>query len=661
MRTIIINTLGSELRRNPLFYLPFDENRFHWIEKDLNDLSDCSEEIAVHNENQDKNRDYNLVVLVSLGGFAIAKHEAVRNCYTRLLKAYINHSLLNRMVDSKVKLPEGVSIVFVMPDPDDGTGGVTDGKEYDAIFNFPENKDELDQLIISSDDGSVRFDLTDMYADQISDFKSSYENEKKVSVSEKPSKTLDDFRKDLIERTAGLQDCKYFMPGRKTAVVLPVEVLEYMPRTDNWSLLSADIQMNLSNHIAKQTERSEWKLELVPHDEDEMQQRISRAKARVSLLLDNPAVKYCPLEISKEEVLGSDITNDIWASLIGDGSLPWLKEAQDYASQAAVGEVQDTPAKKIRHAWLLINREKKRFERQYEQLSQQYDGEEAKKQEQEILGTCAKAFGRWRKKRLTIDPPAPGAATLAEMPLFDDTAAKEALKQAQQDYGKTSAECLENYEDLRAEAEVLKAKVNKAFRLWPGDGYGATKRFCIYSIILAVLFVLQMILPYVGITMAERAEFSRYVHFLASLALFAGLYFVGVLFWMRALCKELAGYTAEMASLINKSNKRRRDSVINAVQLYGKILPNCTVKYEELEELHRINCANLQRKEHFNAHILLLEKADEILREMFTLLRLPDSTAKAQAPRKGSINFELAPSHPENVPFYVLFSEDWGC
>ena len=252
-------------------------------------------------------------------------------------------------------------------------------------------------------------------------------------------------------------------------------------------------------------------------------------------------------------------------------------------------------------------------------------------------------------------------AKAAQMPEFDQVAYEKQLSQAQQKWGEAAVEQLEDYTDVREEAEKVKADFRKAYRLWPDGQFNATSKFCVYSAVLAALFILQMLIPYMGITMGrDGAQLSGYVNFALSLGTFVVLYAVGVLIWLRAMCRQLRKYTIKMHDLLQKSHSRRKASIINAVASYGSVLPQCTLCYEKLQYLRQIHEENLQRKERYNSHMQLLNKAEELLYELCTRLRLSAARGTGIVRADGGINFEQPPSHPENVPYYVFMSEKWG-
>ena len=111
MRTIIINTLEGEFHREPLFYLPFREDEFHWLEHPLEGIHSCVQQICAYSEAQSKHQDYHLVVLVSLAHFSLAQYAQLRKGYEDILFAYLNQQLLHPLVQDHRQPVKGVSVV----------------------------------------------------------------------------------------------------------------------------------------------------------------------------------------------------------------------------------------------------------------------------------------------------------------------------------------------------------------------------------------------------------------------------------------------------------------------------------------------------------------------------------------------------------------------
>lgn len=665
MRTIIINTLGSELRHNPLFYMPFREDRMHWIEKSLKHIDGCVQEISAYQNEQGKIQDYHVVILVSLTKFKDTELKNIRQTYEDLLFAYLNRYLLSPLCQQQIP-PAAASVVYVIEKLRDGEGHVELEREFDHIFGFTPDMRELPGLQIVTKDGDITLDLSELFGDVLSSYQKSLGNQQQYDARIEENHALELLRRKLRDQTAGMQACSYTPVGLAETVQLPVQKVEYCPRTTDWDMFSVDMQINLSEHLAASVDSTHWKLNLVPNEPSEICRRLTRAICRVKYLKEEaPKVSFYPLEVPPMTDTPQDIQTEIWGKLREGNVMPGVQEAYAYQQSGKKAEEPTSFGKrlwdKLRNAWVRVLHAKRQFEALYQSLQEQYAPEKAEKEQTAILDTCAKVFGSWRRQVLSRKPKQQPEAKEEQLPTFDATQYERELADAQQEWGAASAQQLADYTDLRQEAEVIRADFNKAFRLWPEGPLNPTTKFCIYSIVLALVFLLQMMVPYIGTTMSqEGVELSRYVHFLLSLALFAGLYLVGVFIWLNALGKQLQKYNHALYLLIQASSQRRRESIVRAVELYGRILPKCTLSHEKLMQLQRIHETNLQRKERYNTHLQYLDKAEELLGELMTLLRLPSEVDSKEIKVKGQINYQYPPSSPVNVSFYIFMSEQWG-
>lgn len=665
MRTIIINTLGSELRHNPLFYMPFREDRMHWIEKSLKSIKGCVQEISAYQSEQGKIQDYHVVILVSLTKFRDTELKNIRQTYEDLLFAYLNQYLLQPLCQQQIP-PAAASVVYVIEKLRDGEGHVELEREYDHIFGFTPDMQEMPSLQIVTEDGDITLDLSELFGDVLTSYRESFTNQHRYDATIQDNHALEILRRKLRDQTASWQTCTYTPVGLAETVQLPVQKVDYCPRTTDWDMFSVDMQINLSEHLATTGDSTQWKLNLEPHEPAEICKRLTRAVCRVNYLKEEaPKVGYYPLQVPPMTDVRQDIQTEIWGKLREGDALPGVQEAFDYQKSGQTSEKKTGFVKaiwhKLRDAWVRVLHAKKQFEVLYRSLQDQYAPKQAEKEQSAILNVCAKVFGDWRRQVLSRKPQHRQDATEEQLPTFDAALYENELAQAQQEWGAASAQQLADYTDLRQEAEEIRADFNKAFRLWPEGSLNPTGKFCIYSIVLAVIFLVQMMVPYIGITMSqEGVELSRYVHFLLSLAMFTGLYLVGVFFWLNALGKQLQGYNHKLYVLIRRSGERRRDSIVHAVELYGRVLPKCTLCHEKLEYLRRIHETNLQRKERYNTHMQQLDKASELLTELLTLLRLPVNVDSKEIKAKGQIDYQYPPSAPVNVPYYTFMSDKWG-
>ena len=666
MRTIIINTLGSELRKNPLFYLPFQAEQFHWIEKDLQDVSACGQEIAAYQNEQGQRQDYHLILLLSLANLPCAEVKRMRQIYVDMLTAYLNENLLQPLCHQLQLPPVGVSAVYVLREQVDGQGDVESERELDRIFGLPEDLQEVPSLILKDRNDRPLLDLSALFADALSAYAASLEKQR-LEPLVKENYALQQLRIHIFERIKSRQDCLYIPVGMEHTVILNSQILEFAPRTTEWDLCCVDLQMNLCEHLQENLESTQvWKLELEPHDAKQIHQRIRLAVDRVRHLRENaPRLTFYTLEADLGEE--QNITGQILEKLRKETTLPGVREACADAEQraelreASLKEERENLAKQLRYAWLLIGSERKKFDKYYQILQEEYAPAAADKQQRTILDICADTFAQWRRNLLSRKTGLPAGAKETELPVFDKAAYETEVSRAQQDWGEAVVSQLEDYTDVREEAEQIRADFRKAYRLWPDGEFNATSKFFLYSALLALLFLLQMVLPYASITLRQTGSLlPRLLQLFLSLLSFIGLYLVGVLVWMRALCKQLKKHTEKMFWLLQDSHFRRRQSIVHAVESYGEVLPRCALSYERLQLLRVIHEENLQRKERYNAHAKLLAKAEELLHELRSLLRMSDIIDSTGVEVSGGINFELAPSHPENMPYYVFLSEKWG-
>ena len=284
MRTVILNTLGSELRQTSLFYLPFREEQFQWVDIDLPHLGEATELISANSFDQGQIQDYHLVVLVSLSRYRHCRFERLRNVCKDLLKAHVNHALVLPMAE-KQNLPlQAVSIVFVTPHRVNGDGSVADGQELDALLGFVD-QEEITSLVLTADDGE-QLDMTGYFRMALEEYASKRpkERERNAELNVEKNGSLEVMRSRLKELLAERCHCRYFTPGEECMREIDSEVVDFFPKTTNWELFSVDLQINLCDHLTAAVEGADWRLNLQPHEEKEIQKRIAYAWRRVRLL-----------------------------------------------------------------------------------------------------------------------------------------------------------------------------------------------------------------------------------------------------------------------------------------------------------------------------------------------------------------------------------------
>lgn len=707
MRTIIINTLGRELRKNPLFFLPFREDQMFWLEQDLNGIDACAEEISAICNDQIKRQDYRLVVLADPVSFYQGEVSIARECYKKLIIALLNRKLLSPLVCQSNLIPRSVTVVYLISRQKDGDRGIHPDEVVDHVFGISAQDQPIRSLRLTRTlpGGNLEYmDATDLFELTLNDHCLKYANNSSSPVISQAApvslpKSVDlgpptdedlgppplatvpepstssptteqmlfsELRRALNEDLQDLQVCSYVPAGATCEINLPIRTMDFIPKTTVPQLIWADLQLDLCDYLAGQVLHpdDDAELELPAHTQDDLELRISRANQRVDLLLRKaPKQSYYPLQNQSRPSGSSGLTGRIWEGLSKEANnLPGVAEARLHSENPDKPR-SERPSEKLRRYWFRAGQEKKLFQDLCTRLDSEYSEELVTAQQQSVLDICAREFRQWRSSALRLDISLPPEPSLAAQPELDAKKLREDLVKSQQACTRVTAEKLADYSDVRQEAEVIKAKARKAGRFWSPDcGSANTHFFQIYSLVLSLLFLVQIMLPYVGITLGQSGvAIDRYIHFLLSIVAFAGLYCVGLLIWLRGLCDELHRYSEEMSLLIWKSSRRREDSIEAAVDAYSSVLPKCMVLSENLRELEYIHATNEARKVHYNAHMDTLRKADELLQELATQLQLPDRGYEVEPERiSRGMDYHLPPSHGRNLPYYTLLSDEWG-
>ncbi|MBR2888897.1 MAG: hypothetical protein IKC09_01315 [Oscillospiraceae bacterium] len=668
MRTIIINTLGRELRKNPLFFLPFREDQMFWLEQDLNNIESCVGEISGICNDQIKRQDYRLVVLADPVCFHMGQVAVVREAYKKLILAMLNRRLLGPLASQSNLIPRSVTVVFLISHQEDGSKGINAGEVLDHIFGISAQDQPIRQLRVSRilPGGNLEYlDVTELFATALKDHLGKMELRKQYSQTANMDLVYDDLRAALKDDLEALQNCSYVPTGGTSEINLTIHLREFVPKTTVPQLIWADLQLNLCDHLVKQVlhPNEDTELALPAHTQKDLEARISRASSRVDYLLNTaPRQSYYPLK-NQPRSSSSSLQGQIWDTLSKEASqLPGVAEARHHSENPNEPR-PDHPSEKLQRAWFRVGQEKKLFHDLCTRLDAEYNEELVTEQQQSILDLCARGFRQWRSQALRKKPALPQEADQATQPELDDGKLRKELAKAQQECARVTVEKLADYSDVRQEAEVIKARFRKAGRFWSPDcGSVNTHNFQAFSGILALIFLAQLMLPYLGITLGQaNVTIDRYAHFLLSIAVFAGIYVAGLLFWLRGLCEELHGYAKQMSELIWKSARRREDSIEAAVNAYSDVLPRCMNLSDDLRELEMIHAVNENRKDNYAAHMSTLKKARELLQELATQLQLPDSdryNAPVQAVR--TLDYHQPPSHRSNLAFYTLLSDKWG-
>lgn len=667
MRTIIINTLGEEVPQHEVLFLPFREDQLVWLNTNMGGIGACAEKIEDLYRAQDKRQDYRLMVLADLGGYEDIDREEIRSCCRSLLNAYMNVTLFQPLAAQRKIPPKNVTVIYMLSRIVKGTGRITADRYYDYVLSIPEDRPFSSlELIRRCEDGrEEHLDVTPVLQDLIraSNVSKAYDD------PEKHRSNVNHFRNHLGQTLENLQKCRYTPSGSLQTEAIPIAVQEFFPKCTSRDLIWTDLQLNLSDMLVRQTRlrgNRMAELKLTAHSEEELAFRFRRGLRRVrTLLKEAPDQTYFPLE-NRSDAGSRNLDNRIWAALLEKKDLlPGVQEADDRRKGQSSGGEGLTA--KLRSAWIRMDREKKQFDSLYNQLQREYDPAVTAEQQQTILDICAEQFRQWRSGVLAAKLTAPdeSRAVAGMIPELDTEKMESELRQAQVRCSAMAADKLEDYLDLRQEAENIRAEFGRTAKLWmPDSGNSNTRFFLTYSIVLAALFLIQMLVPYVGITMGQSGvELSRYVHFFASTAVFALLYMVGLLIWLRQMCRELRLHSQAMAELIHRSSERRRGSIENVVRVYGQDLPQCALLYGNLQELRMLHSLNTDRYGRYRTHMELLKRAEELLQELETQLQLPvpamDRLYKPEQVTRG-LDYQQPPDWAGNIPYYMLLSDEWG-
>lgn len=673
MRTIIINTLGRELTKNPLFFLPFREDHMFWLERDLSGIDACAEEISAICNDQIKRQDYRLVVLADPVSFYQGEVAIARECYKKLILASLNRKLLAPLVRQSNLIPRSVTVVFLISHQEDGDKGIHADEVVDRVFGIGPQDQPIQSLRLTRvlPGGNLEYlDVTDLFSTALSDHSSKMELRRAAGQSLTDEVVFGDLRSALNDDLRALQICSYVPAGGTSEINLPIRVLEFIPKTTVPQLIWADLQLDLCDYLADQVRHpnADAELQLPTHTQEDLEKRIFRAGQRVELLMHRaPRQSYYPLKNQPRQSDSAGLAGKIWEGLAKEAHrLPGIIDAcpEEYAANIPGKKAKaQRPSEKLNLAWFHVGKAAAEFQKECDKLESEYNQEFVEEQQQAVLDICAQEFRSARSSSLRQSISLPPEPTEPTQPELDADKLRQELVRSQQECTRFTADKLADYSDVRQEAEVIKARFRKASRFWsPDSGSANTQFFQVYSVVMALLFLAQIMLPYIGITLGQSGvELDRYVHFLLSVAVFAGLYCIGLLVWLRGLCDELNAYTEDMSMLIWKSARRRAESITAAVDAYSGLLPKCMALNEDLRELEYIHAVNETRKEHYNAHMETLKKADELLQELATQLQLPDRDQHIEPEFiSRGMDYHLPPSHGRNLPYYTLLSDEWG-
>lgn len=703
MRTIILNTLGEELRPDPLFFMPFREEELLWIHLDPERLSEGAEEIAGRLRQHSTMQNYHLVYLADLALFSGTEYENMRASVQDLLSAYFCHVVLKPLASMQAALPVMVSSIFLYSGHIPGERGIPNEELYPVIFRMEELTPESEKLTAAwmRNGETHQLDCSDLFAAAWADFRKPYEEpakgerrssggtEKKPdALIRKGTDPAADYQKtkkeeNLVWRRKHLRDNireqirfmqHYRLPrgGKLEPLELDPNRFLFPVDEDVLELVMIDLQINLSRMIeATRGWRGRGALpsfEIQTHTQEEIADVFHLAELRLAYLTSHiPSQRYFPLDPAKRAVNTNGVEAQIREQLFArHGDLLGVRAALSEEKEA---NAADGLTGRMKQAWFRLGKERELFLSLFGVLREQYDEEYIKKEQEDVLDTCLDTFRSWRKQTLDAmrtSLPLEKEATETVMPELSvqDDQIQDALDENQAAFTRAAADHLESYEDVRAEGITIRTEFDQRSRFWSPDALTRNlPNFRVFSGVMAVIFVVLMILPYALIEAGTVGHgVSRFVVFAVSLACFFVLYALGLLHWLRQMCARLHECSVMMADLLSQSRERRAESVREQIKVYGELLPECICLSEQQNYLAMIDGLNRTRESSRIRHERLLKKALERVEYLRTALKIPVPKGElAQAEiRRLDLNLNAAPYEEKNREIYLFFVDPVG-
>ncbi len=686
MRTIIVNTIGERMQRNRLFFLPFREDELIWLDCELTQPEQCVREISQLLERQNTRQDYHMVVLTDLSVFGETKYEHIRKACQQLMRAYWNECLLRPMAERRLDLPWGVTEVFLYSGARNNHGGVAEDKVLSQLLPLERWSESQGALTMRFFRHGQEFalDVSPLFREYLQDFRKkrggsqpedhaeepadefhallhgegNYREEKSRQPQEETEKRwLKELEQLIKSRLAELQDFRFELGGDRGEAQLSIYEQLFPINDGHPELVYADLQLNLSRYIEK---LSRWngagaptQISLTPHSAREFKDILNRAERRLELAQQNkPQQTYYKLESPGLEVDVSEVEAEILAKL--------EEHTQDIYGVADALSQEPLPMDHLDRGWFLIGREIRRFQELFDKLKEQYDENAVRKNQSAILDLCADRFHAWRsahaEKGGTVQP----NATEHTRPRMQLKELREELNQEQEAYFHANVAELADYDDVRREAVDIWNRFECLARFWSPKTRGHDlAHFRKFSLVMAVIFLVIMILPY-GLMEWGQPDVGipKYLWFLVSLGWFAIAYGVSLVYWLHQLRKKLRECTLELYHLMQTSTQRRRESILMAVRIYGTILPTCFRDSERLRRLEELDRKNEEKEKNYSWHDRILKDALYELRELRSALRLERETEPLDpVDHMKPLDYDQPPWEGTNREAYLLFQD----
>lgn len=693
MRTVILNTLDSYFTKKDVFYRAFVPEQILWLDLGLDELQACADQIIAHARRQSIRQDYHLVVLTDLEHFRFSEFADVRVALKHLITALLNTELLPRLEKEKM-LPCRITEIFTYFR---NRADTERGRNIYAKLFLPETNQPISRLALSYGRQKSRqkeLDMSRVLPEVLQELTSSTElssQAQKLPPSEEEDELIAFARKskrakeeeEATERLSVLQQHIDSLVRSKIEQLqvykctvdpdhpITPSVQELAFKMSEPSLANADLQINLSRlmlaHSLNETNsgHSDGCIVCCAHTAEELGVILANAEASVQCYLKAEArLDYYelvePYNSNETGALEYAIRERLRKEV---DTVPGIKEALDQldgkeAPAGAAPTVGKTKLeRKLRASWFLFGKEKRRFQESYRKLQEQYDRRRVLETQQQIFDICAGEFLDWRAKMRQGLREGAAKPTLARRPAVLQER-HSALIQARERCAKGVLEQLNDFSDVRERAAELHTEFRALTRVWSPDRQAQNngKFFC-FSVTMALLFVLLMVLPFILIESMETGYLiPKLALYAIYYALFLALYSFGVLRWMHKLCKQLHALTAELDALLYHSADKRRESVLSAVETYGELLPQCLLQQLNLNVIERTDAQNDRLERWQQLHMGYLADATNEIQDLRTALRLPE-LPKGRA-KTAKLNFSKPPYALENQSAYMLFYEE---
>lgn len=698
MRTVILNTLDAVFAKKDVFYRAFAPDQVEWYEYGLDRLDSFATHLTSHLQQTMIRRDYHLVVLVDMEHFRFSEFSDVRDVLKRIVLAHLNHQLMP-VLEREDMLPACTSVIFTYfrnrtdsakgrdlytlllcedaPQPSSRhilsykrRGSPDNFLDLSALFaeaeSFPEEEKPVSPEVKVPE---IREDAPEDVDELLAVANSRRDEDKeKIEQAVRRQDYLESVLRKGIEkrqsyRTAANPDC----PLHPIVHELPFQMKES-------GLANADLQINLARMIREISQNKQTPVEaaqnfkILPHGESELVELLDNAQDIVQKCrLASGKAYYYALTAPYATTEAGEVEAKIRTRLRKEvDNVPGIQDAIDVLDRSAstgTDEQQDQTGSKlnqhVRASWFRVGREKKRFQSLYRILQEQYDPAKVKEDQKKIFDICSDEFLTWRTEKRKEQKVTENKASQELRPIIPEEQ-RSALAEAREQSSKGVLERLNDFSDVREEGAQLHTQFRAATRFWSPDRRERnTKLFYRFAFLSAIVFVLLMALPFILIESLEAdIQISEVLLFAIYYAGFLALYAVGVLHWLKKMCKTLHQLSEELEDLIERSAEKRKESILSAVATYGRLLPECLLQQMNLDAIEAADERNAHLEQLRVLHLGYLNDAMVEIQNMRTALRLP-TQAKSKT-RSVEIMFDQAPYAPCNQEAYMFFHEGGG-